>query len=256
MSATVHTLPRKATRGSLVDSEPPPSQRVALVSGGNRGLGLEVVRQLAAKGMTVLLGSRQLGLGEKAARQLRREGSDVVAVKLDVTDENDVAALAENIRVKYQRLDVLINNAGGHFDADRRPSNADLLTVQAALDVHLLGAWRLSEAFVPWMQRHHYGRIVNVSSSCGVIDADSETCPAYRVSKTALNGYTRMLATELKGSGILVNAVCPGWVATDLGGSGGRPVADGADGIVWAACLPPLSHATGRFFRDRQVIAW
>jgi NAD(P)-dependent dehydrogenase (short-subunit alcohol dehydrogenase family) len=257
MNATVHRLPRTAARGSVVDSEPPPSQRVALVSGGNRGLGLEVVRQLAAQGITVLLGSRSLNAGEKIARQLRHEGSDVVAVKLDVTDDGDVAALATRIDHEYHRLDILVNNAGAFFDVEKRASNADLGTVRDALDVNLLGAWRLTEAMLPLMQRHNYGRIVNVSSSCGTIDNESDTCPAYRVSKTALNGYTRMLAAELKGSGVLVNAVCPGWVATDMGGSGGRPVRDGAEGIVWAACLPAQqAHMNGRFFRDKRQIAW
>ncbi|HEX7813739.1 SDR family NAD(P)-dependent oxidoreductase [Dyella sp.] len=257
MNATVHRLPRKAARGSVVDSEPPPSQRVALVSGGNRGLGLEVARQLAAQGMTVLLGARNNAAGEKAARQLRHEGGDVVAVKLDVTSDEDVASLAALVDRDYQRLDILVNNAGAFFDVDKRASTADLAMVRNALDVNLLGAWRLTEALLPLMQRHNYGRIVNVSSSCGTIENDSDNCPAYRISKTALNGYTRMLAAELKGSGVLVNAVCPGWVATDMGGSGGRPVKDGAEGIVWAACLPTQHmHMNGRFFRDKRQIAW
>ena len=257
MNATVHRLPRKAARGSVVTNEPPPSQRVALVSGGNRGLGLEVSRQLAARGITVLLGSRSLTAGEKVARQLRHEGGDVVAVKLDVTSDSDVADLAMHIDTSYHRLDILVNNAGAFFDIDKRASNADLSIVRSALDTNLLGAWRLTEAMLPLMQRHNYGRVVNVSSTCGAIEMEGENCPAYRISKTALNGYTRMLAAELKGSGVLVNAVCPGWVATDMGGSGGRPVAEGAEGIVWAACLSPQQgNLNGRFFRDKQPIAW
>ncbi|NKJ22594.1 SDR family NAD(P)-dependent oxidoreductase [Dyella sp. SG609] len=248
-------FPRRAPRERF-GTEPPPSQRVALVSGANRGLGLEVSRQLAAAGMTVLLGARQLAAGEKAAKALRRAGGDVTAVQLDVTAQADVDALAERIGRDYGRLDVLVNNAGAYFNLDERASSVDLAYVRGALDTNLLGAWRLSEAAIPFMRRHAYGRIVNVSSGCGAIDSEGEDCPAYRVSKAALNSYTRMLAAELKGSGILVNAVCPGWVATDMGGPGGRPVADGAAGIVWAASLPSQGAITGGFFRDRAPIAW
>lgn len=249
-------FPRRSPRERALVTEPPLSQRVALVSGGNRGLGLEVVRQLAAQGMTVLLGSRQLAAGEKAAKSLRREGHDVVAVKLDVTAQEDVDALARRLEHDYGRVDILVNNAGAFFDLSDRPSTADLTLVRNALDTNLLGAWRLSEAVLPLMRRHGYGRIVNVSSGCGASGSTGEDCAAYRISKSALNTYTRMLASELRGSGVLVNAVCPGWVATDMGGPGGRPVADGAAGIVWAACLPMAAAVTGGFFRDRQPIDW
>lgn len=248
-------FPRRAPRERF-GAEPPPSQRVALVSGANRGLGLEVSRQLAAAGMSVLLGARNPAAGEKAAKALRREGGDVTAVQLDVTSQPDVDALVQRIERDYGRLDVLVNNAGAYFNLDDRASSVDLAYVRGALDTNLLGAWRLSEAAIPLMRRHGYGRIVNVSSGCGAIDSEGEDCPAYRVSKAALNSYTRMLAAELRGSGILVNAVCPGWVATDMGGPGGRPVADGAAGIVWAASLPPQGAITGGFFRDRAPIAW
>lgn len=249
-------FPRRSPRERSLGTEPPLSQRIALVSGANRGLGLEVARQLGASGMTVLLGARNLVAGEKAAKQLRRAGSDVVAVQLDVTSQADVDALVGRIEHDYGRLDVLVNNAGAFFDIDDRASSVSLAHVQSAIDTNLLGAWRLGEAAVPLMKRHAYGRIVNVSSGCGAIESEGEDCPAYRVSKAALNSYTRMLASELRGSGILVNAVCPGWVATDMGGPGGRPVADGAAGIVWAACLPPQGAITGGFFRDRAPIAW
>lgn len=237
-------------------TEPEPSQRIALVSGANRGLGYEVSRQLAAQGVTVLLGARKPLLGEKAARQLRREGGAVVPVKLDVTSMEDVRELAARIDGEYGRLDILVNNAGAYFDIDDDPSSVNLDLVRQALETNLIGAWQLTEAMLPLMQRHGYGRIVNVSSGCGAIDSEGSACPAYRVSKAALNSHTRMLATELAGSGILVNAVCPGWVATDMGGHGGRPVAEGAAGIVWAAMLPTRPAIHGGFFRDRQRIDW
>lgn len=237
-------------------AEPEPSQRIALVSGANRGLGYEVSRQLAAQGVTVLLGARKPLLGEKAARQLRREGGTVIPVKLDVTSTQDVRELAARIDGEYGRLDILVNNAGAYFDIDDDPSSVNLDLVRQALETNLIGAWQLTEAMLPLMQRHGYGRIVNVSSGCGAIDSEGSACPAYRVSKAALNSYTRMLATELAGSGIQVNAVCPGWVATDMGGHGGRPVAEGAAGIVWAAMLPTRPAVHGGFFRDRQRIDW
>ena len=254
MNAVAFPVRSQRRRSAL--AEPEPAQRVALVSGANRGLGLEVTRQLAADGITVLLGARNALAGEKAARLLRREGGAVVAVPLDVTSPADVRALASRIEREYGRLDILINNAGAYFDVDNEASSVDMDVVRQALETNLLGAWQLTEAMLPLMRRHGYGRIVNVSSGCGAIDSEGTSCPAYRVSKAALNSHTRMLATELSGIGILVNAVCPGWVATDMGGHGGRPVAEGAAGIVWAATLPSRPAINGGFFRDRVRIDW
>jgi NAD(P)-dependent dehydrogenase (short-subunit alcohol dehydrogenase family) len=231
-----------------------PVYRVALVSGANRGLGFEVARQLSERGMTVLLGARDLDKGLHAARQLAGAPGEVIAVQLDVTQQDQVDTLARWIEITYGRLDVLVNNAGGHYDLRASPVNADLAPARDAMDIHLFGTWRLCSAMLPLMRRHGYGRIVNVSSGCGATATSGTGCPAYRVSKAALNSYTRALAAELDGSGILVNAVCPGWVATDMGGPGGRPVAAGAAGIVWAACVP--EHVTGGFYRDGQRIAW
>jgi NAD(P)-dependent dehydrogenase (short-subunit alcohol dehydrogenase family) len=231
-----------------------PVYRVALVSGANRGLGFEVARQLSERGMTVLLGARDLDKGLHAARKLAGAAGEVIAVQLDVTRQDQVDTLARWIDITYGRLDVLINNAGAHYDPGANPANTDIGSVRDAMETHLFGSWRLSNALLPLMRRHRYGRIVNVSSGCGASTSDSATCPAYRISKSALNTYTRALASELEGSGIQVNAVCPGWVATDMGGPGGRPVAEGAAGIVWAASLTlPL---TGGFYRDGLRIAW
>ncbi len=231
-----------------------PVYRVALVSGANRGLGLEVARQLSEQGMTVLLGARDLDKGLLAARKLSGAAGEVIAVQLDVTRQDQIDTLARWIEITYGRLDVLVNNAGAHYDPAVRPATADIASARAAMDVHLFGSWRLSNALLPLMRRHGYGRIVNVSSGCGANATNSENAPAYRVSKSALNAYTRVLASELEGSGILVNAVCPGWVATDMGGPGGRPIADGAAGIVWAANLS--DPHTGGFYRDGRPIAW
>jgi len=232
-----------------------PVYRVALVSGANRGLGFEVARQLSEYGITVLLGARDLDKGLHAARKLAGASGDVIAVQLDVTRQEQVDTLARWIELTYGRLDVLINNAGGYYDHEAHASDTDLVPALEAMQTHLFGTWRLCSALLPLMRRHDYGRIVNVSSGCGASTANGSACVAYRTSKSALNAYTRTLAMELEGSGIAVNAVCPGWVATELGGLGGRPVSVGAAGVVWAASLPAPAP-TGRFFRDGEVIAW
>jgi NAD(P)-dependent dehydrogenase (short-subunit alcohol dehydrogenase family) len=227
--------------------------RVALVTGANRGLGLETCRQLAAQGLRVLLGSRNVKAGADAARALH--SANVQPVRLDVTSDDDVAACREVIEREYGRLDVLVNNAAIHYDSDETVLSADLRIVREALETNLVGAWRLAQMAAVFMRRQRYGRIVNVSSEAGALHEMHAHAPAYRASKIALNGLTLMIADELRRSNVLVNAVCPGWVATDMGGRGGRPVADGAAGIVWAATLPD-SGPTGGFFRDRQPIQW
>ncbi len=227
--------------------------RVALVSGGNRGIGLEIVRQLAGRGITVILGSRDEESGRAAAEGL---SGDVVVSQLDVTDEGSVARLASFVEDEFGRLDVLVNNAGISNDDGQRGMNADLGRVRDALEANLFGAWRLCEMAIPLMQRHSYGRIVNVSSGMGALEDMGGGSPGYRVPKTALNALTRILASELRGSGILVNAVNPGWVQTDMGGqNANRTVEEGADGVVWAATLHN-NGPTGGFFRDRRHVAW
>jgi len=226
---------------------------VALVSGANRGIGREVVRQLAGKGIAVILGSRSEEKGLKAAEGI---DGDVHVRRLDVTDEKGIATLAREVEEEFGRLDILVNNAGIAIDRGQRGVDADLDVVRETLEMNLFGAWRLCEAFIPLMQRNGYGRIVNVSSGMGALTDMGSGSPAYRISKTSLNALTRILASELRGSGILVNSVCPGWVRTDMGGSSAsRSVEEGADTPVWAATLPN-NGPTGGFFRDRREIPW
>ena len=227
--------------------------RVALVSGGNRGIGQEICRQLAEKGYTVVLGSRDEEQGREAAEKL---DGDVHARQLDVTDQESVDHLVESIEEEFGRLDVLVNNAGIMNDDGQSSVEADLDRVREALEANLFGAWRLSEAAIPLMRRGGYGRIVNISSGLGALEDMGGGQPGYRVSKTSLNALTRMLSSELRGTGILVNSVCPGWVQTDMGGSNAsRTVEEGADTPVWAATLQD-NGPTGGFFRDRRPIAW
>jgi NAD(P)-dependent dehydrogenase (short-subunit alcohol dehydrogenase family) len=227
--------------------------RVALVSGGNRGIGLEVCRQLAEGGLTVVLGSRDEERGRQAAEGLP---GGVAVRQLDVADAASVERLAASIERDFGRLDVLVNNAGISNDGGQGAVEADLDRVKEALEANLFGAWRLCEVAIPHMKREGYGRIVNVSTGLAALEDMGGGSPGYRISKTSLNALTRILASELRGTGILVNAVNPGWVQTDMGGSSAnRTVEEGADGVVWAATLPN-NGPTGGFFRDRRHVAW
>ena len=215
-----------------------------MVSGGNRGIGLAVVRDLAARGFTVIQGARD----PDAAPEV---DGDVHAVRLDVTDGESIGALSDGLR----RADVLVNNAAVAYDTWNRAATTDLDFVRDAFETNLFGAWALTQALLPQLRASGHGRVVNVSSGAGSLASMGGGTPAYQVSKAALNALTRTLAGELRGDGILVNAVCPGWVATDMGGAGGRPVEDGAASVVWGAVLPD-DGPTGGFFRDGRALAW
>jgi NAD(P)-dependent dehydrogenase (short-subunit alcohol dehydrogenase family) len=230
-------------------------QRIALVTGANRGIGYEVCSQLAGREHTVVLGSRDAGRGKTAADRLAASGLTVISRQLDVTDDRSVEDLAAWLASTFGRLDVLVNNAAIHYDSWQRAASVDLDVVREALDSNTLGPWRVVLACLPLLRKSKHPRIVNVSSGAGASTRLTGHTPAYSLSKHALNALTRMLAAELKSAGILVNAVCPGWVATDMGGLGGRSVVEGAAGIVWAATLPN-DGPTGGFFRDRERIPW
>ncbi len=229
--------------------------RYALVTGANRGIGLEVCRQLAQQGFVVALGARDQQKGERAAAQLANEGLQVQFQQLDVDDQRSIDTARHAVEAQWERLDVLVNNAAILYDTWQRALNADLHQVHQALQTNTIGPWRMAQAFVPLLRRSEHGRIVNVSSEAGSLSSMGSGTPAYNVSKTALNAVTRMLAADLHGTGILVNAVCPGWVATDMGGAGGRPVAQGAASVMWAVTIPP-NGPTGGFFRDGKPLPW
>lgn len=232
-------------------------QKIAVVTGANRGMGFEVSRQLAKIGMQVILTSRDPEKGEKAAEQLRTEGLEVVYCPLDVTDPESIASLRQFIHEKFGHLDVLINNAGLLIDApDISVFDAKVDTLRKTMEANLYGPLQLIQALVPLMKKHNYGRIVNVSSGMGQLTDMGGGYPAYRTSKASLNALTRIFADELKGTSILVNSMCPGWVKTDMGGPGAtRTPEQGVDTMVWLANLPD-GGPTGAFFRDRKPIAW
>jgi NAD(P)-dependent dehydrogenase (short-subunit alcohol dehydrogenase family) len=215
---------------------------LALVSGANRGIGLEVARSLARDGHRVLAGTRSLdAMGDVG-------GLDITPIELDVTDPESIA------RIPFEPLEVLVNNAGIYPGG--RAARMDFELAEREWQTNALGAWRLAVAAIPHMGRG--ARIVNVSSQAGSLETmpDDVGMPAYNVSKTALNAITRLLAVELEGEGILVNSVCPGWVRTDMGGaSASRSLEEGASSVLWAARLGP-DGPTGGFFRDGEPVPW
>jgi len=233
-------------------------KRVAVVTGGNRGIGLEICRQLAKRGdLRVVLAGRDLGKAKSAVKSIKNQIVEVIPVVLDVSSASSIKNFANYVAKQFGRCDVLVNNAG--ILADPRGSrvlDSKLETWQATLAVNLLGPLMLIQALAPLMRKNGYGRIVNVSSGQGQLTDMGAGTPAYRISKTALNALTRTLAAELRGGGVLVNSMCPGWVKTDMGGPGApRTVEQGADTAVWLATLPD-DGPSGGFFRDRKPIPW
>lgn len=233
------------------------NDKIALVTGGNRGLGFETCRQLGRIGFHVILAARDTAAGEQAAQTLRDEGLEVEFQQLDVTDSRAVRRVADYIGESWGRLDALVNNAG-IFPDSQAESGTGLETppepVLKAFAVNTLGPLRLTQALAPLMRRG--GRIVNVSSGMGALGEMGGGWPAYRISKTALNAVTRIFASELKDTPIKVNSVCPGWVRTDMGGPNApRLPEQGVETIVWAATLP-ADGPTGGFFRDKEPIEW
>jgi NAD(P)-dependent dehydrogenase (short-subunit alcohol dehydrogenase family) len=234
---------------------PRDDRRVAVVTGANRGIGREVVRRLAREGFGVVLGSRDAERGRAAADELGGVDAGIVACRLDVTDDASVHAAAAWLEQELGRCDALVNNAAIDYDTDARAATADLDRIRRAMETNLYGAWRCALAFLPLLRRSPHPRLVNVSSGGGSISSMGPGTPAYSVSKAALNALTRILAAELRADRVLVNAVCPGWVATDMGGAGGRPAADGAASVAWAVLLDD-DGPTGGFFRDGRPVDW
>jgi NAD(P)-dependent dehydrogenase (short-subunit alcohol dehydrogenase family) len=234
-------------------------QRIALVTGANRGIGLEIAKELAKRGLRVVLGARQIDSAGEAADRLKAEGLDVFPQALDVTHPASIEMAVREIEASQRRIDVLVNNAAVFIDGKASASRVAIDAVQKTLDANLLGAWRMSQAVLPMMRHNRYGRIVNVTSGMGSLQDLRESggsSPAYRLSKTALNALTLLLASELRDENILVNAACPGWVRTDMGGSGApRSVEQGADTPVWLATLPD-GGPSGQLFHDRQPLDW
>lgn len=233
------------------------ARRTALVTGANRGIGLEVCRQLAQAGLRVILTARDAALGAQAARTLENAGLDVAFEHLDVASDDSVAECADRLARARVRVDVLVNNAGAYASRGVLSTPPDV--VAEAINVNMTGALRTSQAWLPGMRRRKFGRIVNVSSGYGSFAEGLEGPAAYCVSKAAMNALTVKLAAavaRLPESDLKINAACPGWVRTRMGGPGADLSPEqGADTIVWLATLD-ATGPHGGFFRDRQPIDW
>ncbi len=228
--------------------------QTAIVTGGNRGIGLEICRQLAAQGVRVLLTARDSAKAEAAAKNLPGE---IVAHPLDVTNGASVDALNAFVINEYGVAEILINNAAILLDDDVDVLSVDIETMREVVETNVYGPLRMCEAFIPLMKSRGYGRVVNVSSEAGSLTNMTNYAPSYSMSKAALNALTRMIADSLRGyKNIKVNAACPGWVRTDMGGSNApRSVEQGATSIIQLATLPE-NGVSGGFFRDGKPLAW
>jgi NAD(P)-dependent dehydrogenase (short-subunit alcohol dehydrogenase family) len=227
--------------------------RTALVTGGNRGIGLEACRQLSKLGMHVVMTARDATKGQAAASMLASEGYAVQFEVMNVEHSGSVQACAERLRQAGTHIDVVINNAAicPRASATKVSEHA----FAQALDTNVMGAWRVTQHFFPAMIARNYGRIVNVSSGYGSFAEGLGPPAAYSVSKAALNALTVVTARELPDS-VKVNAMCPGWVRTDMGGpEADRSTVEAVDTLVWLATLPEHGPS-GKFFRDRREIAW
>jgi NAD(P)-dependent dehydrogenase (short-subunit alcohol dehydrogenase family) len=267
--------------------------KTVLVTGGNRGIGLEICRQLAGLGHAVIMGSRDMEKGRKASALL---SGNVIVRQLDVTDEKSIQNLFESVKDEFGKLDVLINNAGigashesqdgsflsrvkhtmemnfsgawrmvrvfkpllrrsGIVTSGKGAKNISAASVKYIMETNFYGAWRMMQVFLPLLLKSEDGRIINMSSGLGELKNLTGEYPGYSLSKSSLNALTIMFSNELKEDGIKVNAMCPGWVKTDMGGPyAPRTVSQGADTAVWLTVENEIP--SGKFFKDREEINW
>lgn len=234
--------------------------RIALVTGANRGIGFEIVRQLERLGVVSVLSARDPAKAQAAADKLLSEGIEVGVVPIDVDSDESCAAGIRQVEDLFGgRLDILVNNAGIMIDGPSTGTtamNVSIETIANTFNTNVLGALRLIQRAVPLMQKNSYGRIVNVSSGLGQLTEMGGQWPAYRLSKASMNVLTRTFAAEIGPGNIKINSMHPGWVKTDMGGANAeRDVAQGAETAVWLATLPD-DGPTGGFFQDKKPMAW
>ena len=238
--------------------------KIALVTGANKGLGFEISKQLAKQEIQVILGARDIAKGQEAADKLKQQGLDVYPLTLDINNVESIQNAVNTIQEKFGTLHILVNNAGVMLDWTTSVSDVGLDTLTQTLQTNLYGAFQLCQLCIPLMKAAGYGRIVNMSSTLGSLTDMSDPNspydgilgPSYRLSKTALNAVTALFARELRGTNILINSACPGWVQTDMGSeTAPLSVEEGADTPVWLATLPD-GGPNGGFFNSRKPVAW
>lgn len=234
-----------------------PAKKIAIVTGGNRGIGREIARQLMKADMYVVIGCRSEPKCAMAVDDLQREGANIAGFQLDVNDTKSVRRFIEHVEKAHGKPSILVNNAGVYpEETEAKVEDTATSVWRETFETNLFGAVRMCREVLPLMKKLRYGRIVNISSGLGQLHQMGEGSPAYRVSKAALNALTKTLAAEVAGSGILVNSMSPGWVRTDMGGEEApRSVEEGAETAVWLSLLPS-NGPTGQFFRDRKPIPW
>lgn len=232
-------------------------QKVALVTGSNKGIGFETVRQLLKKGFTVILTSRDEQRGLEAVNKLKEEGLSPDFHQLEVINHASIEKAFLYVEKKYGRLDVLVNNAGIFLkDQGKNVFEYDINIIREVMETNFYGALQVTQKFYPLLKKSDYGRIINLSSGMGQLSDMEGGSTSYRVSKTSLNALTKIMAYEVAETNILVNSVCPGWVKTDMGGSEApRSLEKGAETVVWLAEADNKT-SSGRFFRDKKEIAW
>lgn len=229
-------------------------QKIILVTGANRGIGLEIVKQVAEKGHIAILTARDEVKGKDAAEKLKQKSPDVHFIQLNAADETSIRKAAAAVAQQFGRLDVLINNAG-IFNDRHNSLTVSKKAVQEHLDVNFIGPLLISQAFIPLLEKSKEGRIINFSSQMGRLNGMGGGSAAYRFSKTAINSLTLVMAADVAAKNIKVNSMCPGWVKTDMGGAGAyRSLQQGADTAVWLATAANIP--TGKFFADRKETEW
>ena len=229
--------------------------KIALVTGGNRGIGFAIAQGLLQKGYEVIITSRSLDKAQEAAKKLQPVGK-VIPIELDVTDDNSIEQAVETLNQEIDRLDILINNAGIYPDRDVNILTISRQLLASTLNTNTFGAIRMIQVLLPLLEKSQDARVINIASGYGQINGLSADVSSYCLSKLALNGATIMLAEALSSKGIVVNAVCPGWVRTDMGGeSAPRSPEQGADTAIWLA-TEAFRNETGKFWRDHAVPAF
>lgn len=229
--------------------------KTALVTGGNRGIGFAIAQGLLNQGFQVIITSRSLDKARKAAGKLSSFGQ-VIPIELNIVDDNSINKAFQSIQSQIDKLDVLINNAGIYPDEGVNILNIDRLLLHKTLNINTFGALSMVQEFLPLLKKSSDARIINISSGFGEINGLSSDYPSYCLSKLALNGATIMLSQALRSQNIVVNAICPGWVKTDMGGdSAPRTPEQGADTAIWLATEAPRNE-TGKYWRDRKVISY